>query len=53
MGSHPDRTSSVKKLLTTVPARWPGPQDFVRVHPAPEYRENFTMIGMLALIDPV
>jgi hypothetical protein len=28
----------VKKLLTTVPVRKPNRQDFVRVHPAPEYR---------------
>jgi hypothetical protein len=28
----------VTKLLTTVPVRKPGKQDFVRVHPAPEYR---------------
>jgi hypothetical protein len=39
-------TSGVKKLLTTVPARRPGPQDFVRVRPEPEYRENFAMIDL-------
>jgi hypothetical protein len=39
-------TAGVKKLLTTVPARKPGPQDFVRVHSAPEYRENFAMIDL-------
>jgi hypothetical protein len=39
-------TAGVKKLLTTVPARRPSPQDFVRVHPAPEYRENFAMIDL-------
>jgi hypothetical protein len=39
-------TAGVKKLLTTVPARRPGPQDFVRVHRAPEYRENFAMIDL-------
>ena len=32
-------TAGVKKLLTTVPVRKPSPQDFVRVHPSPEYRE--------------
>src|SRR5262249_39392655 len=37
-------TAGVKKFLTTVPARKPSPQDFVRVHPAPEYRDNFSMI---------
>jgi hypothetical protein len=31
-------TTNVKKLLTTVPIRKPGSQDFVRVHPSPEYR---------------
>jgi len=39
-------TAGVKKLLTTVPARKPSPQDFIRVHPAPEYRENFAMIDL-------
>jgi len=39
-------TAGVKKLLTTVPARRPSPQDFVRVHPAREYRENFAMIDL-------
>ena len=29
----------VKKLLTTVPVRKPGPQDFVRVHPSAAYRD--------------
>src|SRR5262245_54794324 len=36
----------VKKLLTTVPVRKPGPQDWVRVHPSPEYRENFPVIEL-------
>ncbi|MGD9922444.1 MAG: hypothetical protein AB7V13_13525 [Pseudorhodoplanes sp.] len=31
-------TVGVKKLLTTIPVRRPSPQDFLRVHPAPEYR---------------
>ncbi len=39
-------TAGVKKLLTTVPARKPNPQDFTRVHSAPEYRENFAMIDL-------
>ena len=39
-------TAGVKKLLTTVPARKPSPQDYVRVHPSPEYRENFAMIDL-------
>jgi hypothetical protein len=39
-------TAGVKKLLTTIPVRKPSPQDFVRVHPAPEYRENFAMVDL-------
>lgn len=39
-------TAGVKKLLTTVPVRKPSPQDFIRVHPAPEYRENFALIDL-------
>jgi hypothetical protein len=39
-------TAGVKKLLTTVPVKKPSPQDFFRVHPAPEYRENFSMIDL-------
>jgi hypothetical protein len=39
-------TAGVKKLLTTVPARRPLPQDFVRVHSLPDYRENFAMIDL-------
>jgi hypothetical protein len=31
-------TVGVKKILTTVPVRKPNRQDFVRVHPASEYR---------------
>jgi hypothetical protein len=39
-------TAGVKKLITTVPVRRPGPQDFCRVHPAAEYRENFAMVDL-------
>jgi hypothetical protein len=39
-------TVGVKKLLTTVPVRKPSPQDFVRVHPGPEYRDNFPIIEL-------
>ena len=39
-------TAGVKKLLTTVPVRKPNNQDFVRVHSAEEYRENFAMIDL-------
>ena len=36
----------VKKLLTTVPIRKPGPQDFFRVHPSPKYREIFAFVEL-------
>ena len=39
-------TAGVKKLITTVPVRKPSPQEFVRVHPAAEYRSNFAMIEL-------
>src|SRR6516165_12673508 len=39
-------TAGVRKLLTTVPVRKPGKQDFIRVRPEPEYRENFAMIEL-------
>ena len=39
-------TAGVKKLVTTVAARRPNPQEFFRIHPAPEYRENFAMIDL-------
>lgn len=39
-------TAGVKKLLTTVPARRPNQQEFVRVHPGEAYRDNFAMIDL-------
>ena len=39
-------TTSVKKLLTTVPVRKPIDQDFVRVHPSPQYRETLAFIEL-------
>jgi hypothetical protein len=39
-------TAGVKKLTTTVPARRPNPQDFVRVHPSQEYRADFALIDL-------
>ncbi len=39
-------TAGVKKLLTTVPVRKPNPQDFVRVHPDPKYRETVAIIEL-------
>src|SRR5262249_17110250 len=39
-------TAGVKKLITTVPTRRPSPQDFVRVHPAARYRDNFAVIDL-------
>jgi hypothetical protein len=37
---------AAKKLLVTVPVRKPHRQDFVRVHPAPEYRLNTALIEL-------
>ena len=39
-------TVGVKKLRLTIPVRKPSPQDFVRVHPDPTYRENFPIIEL-------
>ena len=39
-------TVGVTKLLMTVPTRKPGAQEFVRVHPEPEYRENFPLLEL-------
>jgi hypothetical protein len=39
-------TVGVKKVLATVPVRKPSPQDFVRVHSDPAYRENFPIIEL-------
>src|SRR5262245_58476093 len=46
LGQNFTETVGVKKLLKTIPVRKPGPQDFVRVHPNPEYRENFPIIEL-------
>jgi hypothetical protein len=39
-------TAGVKKLLRTVPARKPNPQDFIRVHPSPDYRRNLLCVDL-------
>ena len=39
-------TTTVKKLLTTVPVRKPLTQDFVRVHPSAQYRETLAFIDL-------
>jgi hypothetical protein len=39
-------TAGVKKLITTVPSQKPNPQDFVRVRPEPEFRENLATIEL-------
>jgi hypothetical protein len=39
-------TAGVKKLLTTVPVRKPNQQDFVRVHPSPDYRMNAPVLEL-------
>jgi hypothetical protein len=38
-------TVGVKKLLTTIPVKKPNAQTFFRVHPSPEYRDTFPIIG--------
>jgi hypothetical protein len=37
---------AVKKLLTTIPVRKPGPQDFVRTRPGEEYRLDTAVINL-------
>jgi hypothetical protein len=39
-------TTPVKKLLTTVPVRRPGPQEFFRVNPSPDYRETLAFLEL-------
>ncbi len=39
-------TTNVKKLLTTVPIRKPNSQDFIRVHPSPQFRDLFAFIEL-------
>jgi hypothetical protein len=39
-------TTSVKKLITTVPVRKPNSQDFVRVHPGAAFCDNFPLIQL-------
>lgn len=39
-------SAGVKKLLTTVPVRKPGQQDFVRVHHDEKFRETVAMIEL-------
>ena len=39
-------TAGVRKLLKTVPVHKPNPQDFVRVHPSPDYRMSAPVIEL-------
>ena len=39
-------TAGVKKLILTVPIRKPSPQEFIRVHPSPEYRAVLAVIEL-------
>jgi hypothetical protein len=39
-------SAGVKRLLISVPVRKPNPQDFIRVHPGPEYREPLAIIEL-------
>jgi hypothetical protein len=36
----------VKKLLTTIPVRKPGQQDFIRVHPSSKYRDLVAILDL-------
>lgn len=38
--------SGAKRLITTIPVRKPNSQDFVRTHPAPEYRADVGIIEL-------
>ena len=39
-------TAVVKKILNAVPVRKPGRQDFIRVHPSPDYRLTTAVIEL-------
>jgi hypothetical protein len=39
-------TAGVKKVTNTIPVRKPNAQNFIRIHPNPEYRENFAVIEL-------
>jgi hypothetical protein len=41
-----NETAGVKKLLRTVPVRKPNRQDFVRVHPGADFRDNFALLEL-------
>lgn len=38
LSQHFAESAGVKKLVTTIPVRKPNKQDFIRVHPNPDYR---------------
>ena len=40
------QAAGAQKLLLTVPVRKPNRQDFCRVHPGVEYRENFAVVEL-------
>jgi hypothetical protein len=46
LGQNFVETTSVKKLVTKVPVRKPNKQDFIRVHPDPNYRLVFALIEL-------
>jgi hypothetical protein len=39
-------TAGVKRLLTVVPVRKPGAQDFIRVHPSPDFRADIALLEL-------
>jgi hypothetical protein len=44
-------STAVKKILTTVPIRRPGPQEFIRVHPDPAWRLQTLVLEVKAYRD--
>jgi hypothetical protein len=41
-----EKTAGVRKVISVVPVRKPGPQEWIRVHPDPAYRINCSCIKM-------
>jgi hypothetical protein len=41
-----EKAAGVRKVVTTVPVRKPHDQEWIRVHPDPAYRGNFSCIRM-------
>jgi hypothetical protein len=48
LGQDFEAATGVRKLLTTVPVRKPGRQEWIRVHPGENYRATFGVIDLKA-----